>query len=145
MITTTNKEERATLYHYDANSGIYTGSSLAFATGSQHIDDATTKYFYEETETSTFEKPPKAKEGHNIHYNFEKKEWEYRAIPEPTDDEKRQKRIWELEMYLSETIQEVLEALEKGENVKEELRVKRQEAREEIRMLKREMEDKSKD
>jgi hypothetical protein len=56
-------------------------------------------------------------------------------------EEKLRERIWELEWYLSRTTQKVLEDLENERKVKAELRDGRQEAREEIRKLDRELED----
>jgi hypothetical protein len=135
-----------TVYNYD-NSGIFLYESEAF------LDPLETKKQNKDVflipANSTTVKPIKEKDGFNVVFNKAAGKWGYEKITipesetdkpyEPSEKEKLQQRIYELQCYLYDTDYVIIKSIELGEPVDDELKQKRQDARDNINRLREEL------
>jgi signal recognition particle GTPase len=94
---------------------------------------------------ATFKKALEAKEGFDVVFNEKEGKWEYKETPvikdeesllkEKTQKQRLQEAVWELENYLTSTDYKIIKAVELNESLDEELKSKRQKARQDIKNL----------
>lgn len=123
-------------YHYDEN-GYFDGKIECQKDDLESIKQAKTIYL--QPANSTNLQPPESKDGFKIRWSGE--DWTYEEIeqdtvpPEPTAEDLKKARIAELQNFLTATDWYSVRFAETGVAVPEDVKAKRQAAREEISRL----------